>query len=213
MSKIEKAGYTRVTDVLKIFSKYDDVPEDKLAAAAEKGTAIHNWIADHTRYKMGGDFPIGIDDLEDIYQDYGKAYLDWYDMVWQSSIPYALEERFYDDDLMITGQVDLILKKDDKYWIIDYKTSYTKGKDWGLQLAAYAYLVMRNRSNTIEDLSIVHLRKDGTYKLYSYEFAPHIELFMKCLDLYTYFNAKKRDSKEPRSLKEYKPDSKDQPKS
>jgi len=185
-----KDDYVRVSDVLKIISKYDGVPEDKLIAAAEKGTAIHSWLTSYL-LSQKGDFPVTLDDLQEDYQSYGTHFLEWVDAIGEHEV-YAMEERFYDEDLMITGEVDLIIKKDNKYTLIDVKTTYAKGKDWGLQLAAYAYLVMRNRSISFDDLQILHLKKDGEYKIYSYDFQEHFPIFMKCYDLYKYFNKKRR---------------------
>lgn len=185
-----KDGYTRVSDILRIFSKYDAVPEDKLAIAAQKGDAVHTWIASYIRSKDGL-FPVSIDDLDEMYHGYGFQFLEWYDIIGEHEV-YALEERFYDDELKITGQCDLILKKENKYILVDFKTTYAKSKDWGLQLAAYSYLIMRNRSVSFDDMQILHLRKEGGFKIYSYDFTEQFPIFMKCVDLYNYFNAKKR---------------------
>jgi len=190
MDEIIEAGYTRVSDILKIFSKYEDVPEDRLIAAQEKGTAVHDWIASYLRTK-GKDFETDLFDLKQEYHHYGIQFINWYQALENFEVC-AIEERFYDDDLMITGKCDLVLKLASKYVLIDYKTSYAKAKDWGLQLAAYAYLFMKNRSISIQDLYILHLKGKEDFKLYEYRFEEHFEYFVKCVELYRYLQGKRR---------------------
>ena len=80
--------------------------------------------------------------------------------------------------------------------IIDLKSSSSVQKVLAqIQLPAYSYLVEENLSKPqVGFLAILHLKKDGKYKLTEYQDNP--ELFYACLSLHTAFIKKKRIKKE-----------------
>ena len=80
----------------------------------------------------------------------------------------AIEQRFWDDTLRITGQVDLILQTPDGLAILDLKTSSKVSKTWQAQGTAYAYLAKKSGYD-IKKIYFLHLSKTGREaKVYEY---------------------------------------------
>ena len=97
----------------------------------------------------------------------------------------AVEQRFYCDDLMITGAMDMILESNGSAVILDLKTSAKPSKTWLLQGSAYAYMARKNGYD-VREIHFLHLDKQGKEpKLYAYD--DQFELFKKCLDVFRYF--------------------------
>lgn len=168
--------YTRVTDILKPFNGLQGIDPAVLQAAAERGDTVHKIIEG----KLLGIEPINMPHPV-------VNYIASFD-VWVNEHPINAikqEIRLYDDELMITGQIDLIDKLDDGVAIIDFKTSSKPSKTWALQLSAYAYLA-RKAGFDVKKIGVLHLSKFGkTAKFYEYQ--ECWDLFKKCYDLYHYF--------------------------
>ena len=76
--------------------------------------------------------------------------------------------------------------------IIELKTSSSVQKVLAqIQLPAYANLLEENINHQVGFLAILHLKKDGKYKLT--EYADDMELLFACLSLHTAFIKKKRN--------------------
>ena len=105
----------------------------------------------------------------------------------------TIEERFYCDELKITGKVDLIIDSPMGAIIIDYKTSYKPSKTWPIQGSAYAYLA-RKAGYSIAGIQFVHLNKHGM-KPDLYDYPDKFDVFRKCLDVYDYFFRSTRGTK------------------
>ncbi len=71
-----------------------------------------------------------------------------------------MEERFWDDHLRVTGQVDLIINSPYGLAIVDLKTSSKPSKTWEVQGVAYAYLA-RKAGYDIKKIYFLHLNKNG----------------------------------------------------
>ena len=79
--------------------------------------------------------------------------------------------------------------------IIDLKSSSVVQNVLALiQLNAYRLSAEANNLGEVQALFILHLEKDGKYKLISYEITP--DLFMSCLTLHKALQKKKRVKKE-----------------
>lgn len=174
--KIE--DYLRVTEVLSPFSGLDQIDPIVLENAARRGTNVHLAL---DAFIEG--LPMKIED-----PSYG-GYL-------HSALGFLLKKnfvtkpkRFFDDDLMITGECDAIYKDESGLVLVDFKTSSKESKTWMLQGSAYAHLA-RKAGYDIKRIEFVHLLKDGKpCKIYEYE--EDFELYLKCLDVYRYFFEKK----------------------
>lgn len=179
---MERESYLRVTDILAPLSGIDRVPKAILEAAAARGTLVHscvNWFINE------GDW-VGVTNEVAPYVESFKA---WYKPGMKTL---KTEERFYDDELCITGQVDFIYNDEHgNAYLIDFKTSSKPQCSWAVQLAAYKHLAAL-AGVTIDRMGVVHLKKDGTpADLYYYDYDHHFGLFMDCYRVYKYFFNKK----------------------
>jgi hypothetical protein len=115
-----------------------------------------------------------------------RGYIESFKKWWQQGVNVlSIEQRFYCQELMITGQVDLIIDTPDGAAILDLKTSYKPSKTWPLQGAAYAYMA-RKHDYDIKKILFLHLdRYGGSPTLHAYD--DDFETFKKCLDVYRYF--------------------------
>jgi hypothetical protein len=195
-----KPGYLRVSQVLSAFSGLDKIDPVVLKNAADRGSVVHaaidSIIAHH-----------GILDLEDQVREYTKceSLIEWHDKfvkelaLVQNMIEsfkiyakdkkfFAKVDRFYDDELMITGECDTFYQVDKQIFLVDFKTPISESKTWMLQGSAYHYLALRNRINFPDNgkIEFVKLcRKGNAPKSYFYE--PRFDLFKATLETYRYF--------------------------
>jgi len=167
-----KPGYTRVTEPLSLIQSFDGIDKIILKKAADRGTKVHRYC----ELYMMDEFTPADEEVE----PYLSSFAQWYNVIVDE--PLDIERRFYDDQLKITGKIDLIAKLhgDKKPSVIDIKTSQTKSKTWPLQLAAYKYLA------TLENIDcdrflVVQLNKNGKRpEIIEYtEFNKYWELY-KC---------------------------------
>lgn len=165
----------RVTEILSPFSGLDRIPKDILANAAKRGTKVHD-ICEGIVKGLG---EWGIDDET---RGYVHSFKKW----WETGIKVlALEQRFYCSELMITGQVDMIIESEEGAIILDLKTSSKPSKTWPLQGSAYAYMARKNGYD-IRGIHFLHLNKHGMKPdLYVYD--DQFDLFKKCLDIFKHF--------------------------
>lgn len=97
----------------------------------------------------------------------------------------ASERVMYDDVCGYAGQTDVIAERDDGVLIvIDIKTGLPKAQA-ALQTAAYANLVLRERTKgedqTLPQRYALHATKDGTYHLVPYVRPGDWRDFLACL--------------------------------
>lgn len=154
MSDLIPPEYTRVTSILSTFQSYSAVPSARLKKAQDTGTAVHLAIEKHLRNEFHP--------LESIVQPYFDSFLAWKDNFLDSTTD--TEKRLFDDDLMITGQLDLIGIVQGQNCLVDFKTgSWVHKEIWELQLTFYRYLLMQNKYQSPPDkMMVVHLKKDGS---------------------------------------------------
>lgn len=179
-----KEGYTRVTEVIGKFSYVNDIPDEVLQKAADKGTQVHSCIESYLKDEFFFTTPEA--------KPYVDCFIKWYDRVKDSDIMKGvriIEERLYDDDLMITGQIDLIIATDEKTYAFDWKTSSNvQQKSWALQGAAYKYLLEKNGYKNVETPIFIKLNKINATE-YKYDnFSENFDMFKKCLEVYRYFS-------------------------
>jgi hypothetical protein len=172
---IHQGQYKRVTEVLKPFSGLNKVNPEIVANAGRRGTLVH----DACEAIVKG---IGLWDVSDEIKGYIESFEKWWS---KGHKVLALERRFWCSELMITGQVDMIIESERGAIILDLKTSYKESKTWPLQGSAYAYMAKKSGFD-ITGIHFLHLNKFGKDpKLYIYD--DQFELFKKCLDIVKYF--------------------------
>ena len=179
-----KEGYTRVSTILGQWNSFAHINPDVLANKCRIGTNVHAKIA----AECEGIFI----DLEPDEEGYFESWERWWEKEELSSKLLKTEQRFYCDDLMITGCVDALVAVDSHLIIVDYKTSASANKKmWALQAAFYHYLVKSPYTNLKNEVWFPRLKKEGK-KATHYKFEITDELWETCLSAlktYRYFNA------------------------
>lgn len=168
--------YTRVSTILNPISGYGMIEPMIIKMAQDRGTIVHRLIEDYLR--------LGIEDENCQYSKYFDSFKKFWGEIpeqQQRSI-YTLEQRLYDDDLLLTGQSDVILSDGT---LIDWKTSSAVNRTWPLQASAYAHLCDLNGFH-INKILFVKLDKEGKKPKF-YEYTKDFALFMKCYEFYHLF--------------------------
>ena len=155
-SKIKhECSYPRVTSILAPYSDFSMIPPDTLAAAAERGTAVHDACA---AYGLGlwSSVP---EDLKGYFDSFRR----WFDIYVQDAI--AVETELVNEVWRYVGHADLIAKVVGYVTampviaVIDYKTPVTASRSWRMQIAAYVEAARKDYSVYIG--GALQLSKDG----------------------------------------------------
>lgn len=190
---MDEQEYLRVTNAISPFTGIEFIPENLLSNAADRGTKVHKHIEGL------------IEGFEDEFMDPAiKPYIDSYnkfisefceDIFKADKI--TQEKRFYCDEMLITGQVDLILEYQSHTLVIDWKTSANESISWKLQGAAYTYLLKKSGLKNLQPIHFVKLSKFGAKpKVYRYDsYDEDFETFKKCVEMYRYFKMDKTRKK------------------
>lgn len=184
-----KEDFLRVTEVISPYTGIEFVPEHFLNAAAERGTKVHQYIENFFNCLRYEEVDFNLTHYMDSFYQYWEENQHQY-------MNFTVENRYFCNDLMITGQVDLINHEDDKITIVDWKTSSRPHhKAWALQSAAYRYLIEQNNNPNVrvDNVLFVLLKKDGKKPtLHKYDdYERNLDIFLKCLELYRHFDMDK----------------------
>ena len=169
-----KKGYLRVTTMLSPFSGMHTIPQHILDNACERGTYVHKKIE---AYELG----FSSEESNPDWEGYFQSYLKW--ATGKKFLP--VPDRFYDDELMLTGEIDAMYQDGDSIVIADFKTPAKESKTWAIQATAYSYLAKKNGLN-VTAVEFVKLEKDGTFPMV-YTYRENMDLFSKILETYRYF--------------------------
>lgn len=140
-----------ITQIMKIDfgHKYDDVDEEVLRNASERGTFIHNAIENYC--KTGEE--INVIELKGFKMLQRKNDFD----VLQNEIPIIL---FRNDEPVACGRLDCVLLEEGKTGLGDIKTTYELDVDYlTTQLNLYKLGYEQTYGEEIEFLRGIHLRK------------------------------------------------------
>lgn len=175
--------YTRVTSVISAFSGIHLVNAELLKKAADKGTAIHDYIESVFRAEWTGLMDEGIVPYLESFHEFWEGHKRLYE-----GFDVEIEKRLYCDDLKITGKIDLIFKSNHRTYAIDWKTGTRKQKTWFLQGSAYRFLLEQNGYPNVDDVLFVQLKKGKATPHKDKNYQDNLTLFNKCLDVYRYFD-------------------------
>lgn len=168
-----KPGYTRVSSVLSPFMRMDKINTEVLANAANRGTRVH-LAADAILADVG--YP---------FEEQDEGYIESFKLWVPGKKFLERPQRLYDDEFMITGDLDLLYDNGNGITLVDLKTSSAVSKSWMLQGSAYSYMA-KKLGYEITKIEFVKLDKSGKYpKIYNYE--ENFGLFLHCLEVYNYF--------------------------
>jgi len=164
-------NYDRVTSVLYPFSGLHMVDIEIVRRAATRGSIVHQACD-----CLMTDLPM--DEIEPSYMGYINSF-----KLWQHDRTFLQKpKRWYDDELMITGECDGLYEKDGEVTLFDLKTPLREGSTWGMQGAAYAYLAKQN-GDKVDKVEFIRLKKDGSYpSVYIYPLM--LDDFLTCLAVY-----------------------------
>lgn len=182
--KIEFEGYTRVSSIIGQWNHLAGIDPWVLENKARIGTEVHEKIT----ADLEGIF---VEETEEI-MGYIKSWMAFSKEDAKEYKNIMTEQRFFCDELKITGQIDGIFEneKGEKF-IIDYKTSASAHKKtWFLQAAFYWYLAKKNGLDISDKVIFVNLKKDGK-KAKSHEFHCDEKIWKICLaalETFRYFN-------------------------
>ena len=182
-----------VSEILRFISRevYGDVTQFRLDHAADRGHNVHSACEQLDRF--------GSAEIDAEIEPYINAYIQFrkdHKPVW-SKIEYAMHSERYG----FAGTLDRYGVMEGRPVIIDIKSSYKVEKALvTAQLNAYKILADENNL-TVIDLFVLHLKKDGTYKLI--EVPIDSASFMACLTLH---NALKKKSRKKAATKENEED-------
>lgn len=181
----------RVTDIIKGFTTYQNVPKEILENAASRGTKVHslcsgiakgNWIPDG----MIGDEFLG---YVNSFKQWSEAQVEEYNII---------EKRFMDEVRGYSGQVDFVIKgQDGEVYLVDLKTSAKPQKTYPVQMAAYENL-LKIHEIPIKGAMLVYLNKDGQFPEIQYldDMKEEWSVFVAALECWNYFNKRKKGERE-----------------
>lgn len=182
--------YPRVTEILRAFTSYDQVPKHILDNAAARGTTVHALCAGIAK---GAWLPDGM---------IGEAHLGYVNSfkLWQQAHVTSfdiIETRYIDEVLGYSGQLDFVIKANDgKLYLVDLKTSAKPQKTYPIQMAAYDRL-LKKHGIVVEGAMIVYLNKTGEFP--DIDFLPNMDaefhIFSCALDCWNYFKPRKLNAR------------------
>ena len=159
---------------------YGDVGQFNLDRAAERGTSVHKATELLDKY--------GTAEIDEDIAPYLQAYIAFrkeHKCEWQK-----IEYATHHPDNLYAGTLDRVGTIDGKLVVLDIKTSSTIQKPlYTAQLNLYRKML----PDPIEQLVILHLKKDGTYKLIDIPIED--TLADACVTLHEALKEKKRSKK------------------
>ena len=128
-----------------------------LNLAAEKGTYVHNAIEDYIQNDNKLDLT-KVDSFcsKDVYRAY-NSFLTWWNSI-KDNVEVLMEETPLIGKYF-AGTLDLLIKFNDKIYLIDFKTSNHPSYKYFLQLSAYRYLLRELYNIEINGCGIIMLNK------------------------------------------------------
>lgn len=149
--------------------------------ARERGSAVHEATV---MYDYSGEIP---EDFPAEYAPYLEAYVQFvrdYKPRWMLT-----EYRMANETLEFAGTLDRFGVIDDKWCILDIKTSYKVDiPSLSAQLTAYRDLLLNEQFERLENANILHLglqlMRAGKYRLYETDCEKGSDLFYSCLRIY-----------------------------
>jgi len=180
--KLNGAVIPSVTNIMQPLSQsyYGGIDEDILETAAKRGRTVHQSIENFLKF--------GIDDIPSEHEGYYKAFKTW----WKDKSPtlIATESRVYHKVYRYAGTADLSCIVDGTDVCVDFKTSAQIVEMLArVQLEAYSKAYESHDARPAGK-AIVHLQKDGEYKMVSYQSrdTEAWEIFIALLTVKNYLN-------------------------
>ena len=175
-----------VSDLCRFLSReiYKDAPQWQLDVAADRGTKVH--AATEALEATGRA------EIEDEYLPYLNAYVQF---LREHAVDWKLTEHStHHPKLMYAGTIDRYGTLDGVPTLLDIKTTYTVHKPLCLASLNLYRMMLEERGYKVEQLLILHLKKDGTYKLVCIAIDDSVP--MSLITLHKLLNKKRRKKNE-----------------
>jgi hypothetical protein len=192
---VEIMNLPRVTEILRAYTGYENVPTAILDKAASRGTTVHALCA---AIANGSWIPESMIDEE--LRGYVRSFTLWAKAQVKSFE--IVEKRFQHESFNYTGQVDfVVIGNDDERYLVDIKTSSKPQKTHPVQMGAYD-LLLRNNSCQVKGAMLVYLNKEGEFpNIHNLENLEKEEyIFICALNCWHYFNKGKKDKQNDRGV-------------
>lgn len=162
----EDVRYVRATATLSKFNDFSRIDKKILERKTNIGTMVHKAIdAD-----IKGDFAV----TDPAVAKYFCSYLCFID-AWEPERILKHETRYGSEDLLYSGQVDLVMNKHGENILVDWKTSANESASWELQGHLYHNLLTQSGLVISDKILFVKLDRDGKYpKVFTYKFSNNI---------------------------------------
>ena len=183
----EIGEHVRVTEVLAPWQDFGLASKADLEAAAKRGTTIHGYCEELLKT---GSAPLAPAELVGVLAKFAR---------WRHSViseVVASELRLFHDDLLFTGQIDILarFRGDKALSVIDIKTPKNNSPIWRPQLAAYKFLALANGYEVDRTVSLrlgtVRPLVSESTATYQYDLAG----FLSALNAHKYFKSIKVNS-------------------
>ena len=169
-----------VTTALSPFNDFSQVPPDRLAAAAQRGTEVHQACAAYAK---------GLPVFQ--LSNYFDSFRHWFDRYVKRAL--FVEAEFSDPSVYgIIGHVDLVAElTDGRVVVVDYKTPVAESATWRAQLAAYCYLC-KPVVGEVGGMALMLSPDGGAARAIHYKnTASDFAAFLAALSAYRYFKEAK----------------------
>lgn len=150
-------NYVRVSDILARLQNFGSIDQDVLAAKAAIGTNVHDAI---NKFVLNQPY----EHQCERERAYFNSFLSWN---YKTNPKFLMmEARLFDDNLMITGQMDAIIDSPYGPVLLDYKTSSKANeKIWNMQAHFYWYLAKANKVEVGNHMLWINLRHKKVNKV------------------------------------------------
>lgn len=177
---VELPSVTHIIRYLAV-DKANNADPNMALIARERGSAVHEATV---MYDCSGEIPDG---FPAEYAPYLEAYVQFvrdYKPGWE-----LIEHQMGNATLGFAGTLDRFGVIDDKWCILDIKTSYKVDiPSLSAQLAAYHDLLLNEQFERLENANIRHLglqlMRTGKYRLYETDYEKGCDLFYSCRRIY-----------------------------
>jgi hypothetical protein len=166
-------------------SAFANIPEHILLPAALRGTDVHNLVALH----LQGLFY----EVEPGLEGYHQSLVTWANefvakVIW-------VEQELVDNKRGFKGHPDaiLLLRGDDGYTLIDWKTPVALSKSWRLQVGGYRLLAEANGYKIVRVASLRLDKIGGRAKFQEYTgtMVADSNVFLAALSVWNFYNKEK----------------------
>jgi hypothetical protein len=183
----KRAGYPRVTEVIRPWVSFGGAPDEVVARAAARGTMIHEVCERFLKGGHVGEVSGEAARCVGILERWRAAAVE--DVI-------DVERRLYDDEREFTGQIDIIVrfKGDKTLSVVDLKTSKAYGPHWRPQLAAYKSLALASGYDVGRVMSLRFGARGPIIDESTRTWDQDLNGFLSALGAYRYFKGIKERS-------------------